>query len=143
MMRVLMIDGDRALAQSVAMACFAEGVAVRLAETLCEGVRFMVDGSVSVVLIDAGLMRLSGADQIRLFETVAPGVPVVVVVPDDASVDERVKFQVQGFQVVSKPFEVRDVLAKVERPGRSPRARPGAAAEVEKLCGSEVENLCG
>jgi len=135
MMRVLLIDGDRFSAQSAAMACFAEGIAVRLADTLCEGVRFMVDGPVSLVLIDAGLMRLSGADQIRLFETVAPGVPVVVVVPADASVDEIVRFQVQGFQVVAKPFEVRDVLAKVERSGRSPRARPDAAAEVEKLCG--------
>src|SRR5262245_63091461 len=125
MTRVLLIDGDRALAQSVAMACFADGISVRLAETLCEGVRYMVDGPVSVVLIDSGLMRLSGRDQVRLFDTVAPGVPVVVLVREGAGVEEMVKFQVQGFQVVAKPFDVRDVLAKVERPARSSRARPG------------------
>ena len=78
MTRVLMIDGDRALAQSVAMACIEGGVAIRLAETLCEGVRCMLESPVSVVLVDSGVLRLSGSDQARLFDTVAPGVPVAV-----------------------------------------------------------------
>ncbi len=39
MTRVLMIDGDRALAQSAAMASVKQGVAICIAETLCEGVR--------------------------------------------------------------------------------------------------------
>jgi len=46
-----------------------------------------------------------------------------------------VKRQVQGFHVVAKPFEVRDLLAKVERPARPSRARPGVTAQVEALCG--------
>ncbi len=135
MTRVLFIDDDRALAQAVAMSCVADGIAVRLAETLCEGVRYMTEGPVTLVLIDAGLMRLSGSDQVRLFDAVAPGVPVVVMVPEGAAVEESVKLQVRGFQVVSKPFEIQDVLAKVELPARAPRARPGATAQVEVLCG--------
>jgi len=134
MTRVLLIDGDRALAQSVAMSCVEDGVAVRLAETLCEGVRYLLDGPVSVILVDAGLMRLSGPEQVRLFDEVAPGVPVVVLAPEGISVGESVRFQVQGFQVVSRPFEIREVLAKVESPGRSMPARAGAAARVEALC---------
>jgi len=135
MTRVLLIDGDRALARSVAMACIEDGLAVRLAETLCEGVRYMVDGPVSVVLIDADLMRLPANDQARLFDAVAPGVPVVALVRAGASVEETVKLGVQGFQVFAKPFALRDVLAKVEVPARSLPARPGAAARVEALCG--------
>ena len=135
MMRVLMIDGNRAFAQSVAMSCIADGIAMRLAETLCEGVRYMMEGPVAVVLIDASLMRLSGPDQVRLFDDVAPGVPVAVLVPEGMTVEETVKLQVQGFQVVAKPFEVRDLLAKMERPARPSRARPGVTAQVEALCG--------
>jgi DNA-binding response OmpR family regulator len=135
MTRVLLIDGDRAFAQATAMSCINDGIAVRLAETLCEGVRYMMDGPVSAVLIDAALMRLSGSDQVQLFDAVAPGVPVVVLVPEGAAVEEMVKLQVRGFQVVSKPISVRDVLAKVEVPARSSRARPGAARQVQALCG--------
>ena len=135
MMRVLLIDDNRAFAQSVAVSCIADGIAVRLAETLCEGVRYMMEGPVAVVLIDAALMRLSGPDQVRLFDDVAPGVPVAVLVPEGTTVEETVKLQVQGFHVVAKPFEVRDLVAKVERPARPSRARPGVTAQVEALCG--------
>jgi DNA-binding response OmpR family regulator len=135
MTRVLLIDGDRAFAQSVAMACFENGVAVRLAETLCEGVRYMLDGPVSVVLIDAGLLRLSGPEQVRLFDATAPGVPVVVLVREGAGLDETVKLQMQGFHVMTKPLDLRDILAKVEAPARSLPARSGAAARVSAVCG--------
>jgi DNA-binding response OmpR family regulator len=135
MKRVLLIDGNRAFAQSVALSCITDGIAVRLAETLCEGVRYMMEGAVSAVLIDSALMRLSGHDHVRLFDAVAPGVPVVVLVPDGTTVEETVKHQLQGFQVVAKPFEVSELLAKVERPARPSRARPGATVQVEALCG--------
>lgn len=135
MTRVLMIDGDRALAQSVAMACMESGVAIRMAETLCEGVRYMLESPVSVVLVDSGVLRRSGSDQVRLFDTVAPGVPVVVLVKPGARVEEHVKLELQGFRVVSKPLDVRDVLAKVEPGKRSPVSRHEAAARVEAVCG--------
>jgi DNA-binding response OmpR family regulator len=135
MTRVLLIDGDRAFAQTAAMTCIADGIAVRLADTLCEGVRYMTEAPVSAVLIDAALMRLSGGDQVRLFDVVAPGVPVAVMVPEGTPVEEAVKLQVKGFQVVAKPVEIRDVLAKLELPTRLAQARPGAAQQIEALCG--------
>jgi DNA-binding response OmpR family regulator len=116
------------------MTCIEDGIAIRLAETLCEGVRHMADGPISVVLIDAALMRLPGSDQARLFDAVAPGVPVVALVREGTSVEETVKLEVQGFRVFAKPFDLQDVLAKVELPARSLPARPGAAAEIEALC---------
>jgi len=135
MMRVLLIESDRALAQAAAMECIDSGIAIRLAETLCEGVRYMMDGPVSLVLIDAALIRLPASEQLRLFDAVAPGVPVVVLMNGGASVEEAVKFQVRGFQVVARPFEIRDVLAKVDLPGRLLPSRAGAGARVEALCG--------
>ncbi len=135
MTRVLLIESDRALAQAVAMECIDSGIAIRLAETLCEGVRYMMDGPVSLVLIDATLMRLPASEQLRLFDAVAPGVPVVVLMSGGASVEEAVRFRVRGFQVVAWPFEIGDVLAKVELPGRLLPPRPSAGARVEALCG--------
>jgi DNA-binding response OmpR family regulator len=133
MTRVLLIDDDRALAQALAVHCIELGVAVRLAETLCEGVRYMVDGPVSAVLIDAALMRLSGSDRMRLFDTVAPGVPVLVLVRAGA-VDEAARYQAQGFRVLTRPFDIADVLAKLDLPSRLPAPRAGAPAQIEALC---------
>lgn len=135
MTRVLLIDADRAFAQSVALACLERNVAIRLAETLCDGVRCLLDDPVSLVLIDAALMRLSAAEQIRLFQLVAPGVPVSVLVTPDTSLDESVKLEMQGFHVIAKPFEIDDVLAKLEVARNSMRNPSGAASLVRTMCG--------
>jgi DNA-binding response OmpR family regulator len=134
MTRVLMIDCDRPLTQSVAMACLDSGVAIRMAETLCEGVRRLLDEPVSVVLVDSALMRLSGTDLARLFDTVAPGVPVVVLVGPAHPVEDVVNLQLQGFGVVPKPFDVRDILAKLPPSRRALPARSGAADQAEAVC---------
>ena len=135
MTRILMIDGDRTLSQSVAMACLEGGVAIRMAETLCEGVRYMVNDPVSAVLVDSTLLMLHAGERARLFDAVAPGVPVVVLTEPASLVEEVVEWELEGFQVVPKPFDVRDILAKLELAARSRPARPGAAARVETLCG--------
>lgn len=135
MIRVLTIDAKRSRAQALAMECLEQGVALRVAETLCEGVRCLVDTPVSLVLADAALVRVAGADQVRLFDAVAPGVPVILTADAATRVEDLVDLELRGFPVVSRPFTLRDLLAKVERPGKTARARWGARAQVETLCG--------
>lgn len=44
----------------------------------------------------------------------APGVPVIVLVSDEVPLPERVRYQVLGFQVLSKPSPVADLVLKAE-----------------------------
>lgn len=136
MNRVLLIDTDKEFARALGMACLAGGIAIRLAENLCEGVRFMLDAPVSAVLVEARVLRLAGPDQSRLFDIVAPGIPVVVTVAADASTEERVRLELQGFTVVPKPFDIVELLAKLEPLARTRwTSRAAVAAEVAALCG--------
>jgi DNA-binding response OmpR family regulator len=135
MNRMLVIDRDRTLGASLAMTCLERGVAIRMAETFCEGVRYMMEAPVSAVLVDAAALRLAGADRGRLFDTVAPGVPVVVTVPAGTRVEEHVQFELQGFRVLAKPFAPEDVLDKIDWTGEPKAARSDAAARVREVCG--------
>jgi len=135
MIRLLTIDGYRKRAQALALEGLEQGVAVRMAETLCEGVRYLLDAPVSLVLAEAGVLRLAKGEQARLFEVVAPGVPVILTVDAGAKVEDLVDLELQGFRVMSRPFALRDLLAKVERPGKTVPSRGGARARVEALCG--------
>lgn len=135
MNRILLIDRDRTLGASLTMTCLERGVAIRMAETFCEGVRYMMEAPVSAVLVDAGTLRLAGADHGRLFETVAPGVPVVVTVPAGTRVEEYVPFELQGFRVLAKPFAPEDVLDKIDWAAEPKAARRDAAAQVREVCG--------
>ena len=116
------------------MECLGHGVAVRVAETLCEGVRYLLDTPVSLVLADAGMLRRAGTNQVRLFDSVAPGVPVILTVDAGARVEDLVDLELQGFHVVSRPFALRDLLAKVELPTKMVPARRHARTQVETAC---------
>jgi DNA-binding response OmpR family regulator len=134
MTRMLLIDGDRARSQSIALQCLESGVAIRLAETVCEGVRCLLDTPVSIVIVDSALMRLSSDAHARLFDSVAPGVPVVVLIDAATSIEQTVKLELQGFHVVPSSVGLPDLLAKVELAERWLPARAGAAADVDRVC---------
>ena len=135
MTRVLMIDENRKLTESVGMQCFDHGIAVRMADTFCEGVRHLLETPVSLIILSSAVVHLPGAELARLFDTVAPGVPVVVRVEAGQGIDEQVRFELHGFRVVREPFDVLDLVAKAERPARAAAPRPAAAAAaVEAAC---------
>jgi DNA-binding response OmpR family regulator len=136
MTRVLMIDENRTLTESIGMRCFEQDIAVRMADTFCEGVRHLLETPVSLIILSSTLVHLPGAELARLFDTVAPGVPVVVRVEAGQGMDEQVRFELHGFRAVREPFDVLDLLAKAERPARVVAPRPAAAAAaVEAVCG--------
>ena len=135
MRRVLLIDQDRLSAQALTAASLQEGLASRAVETLCEGVRYLLEAPVSLVLVDAGLIHLSPAEQARLFDAVAPEVPVVILVKPNAPLEEHVRFEVEGFHVVAKPVDMADLLIKMAGEAPVAPARAGAAGWVRSLCG--------
>ena len=135
MNRVLLIDADRAAGQAFVLDCLGRDLAVQTAETLCEGVRYALEAPVSAILVDAGLIHLSPVAQAEVFDMVAPGAPVVVVLSPNSPIEEHVRFELAGFRVMSRPVEPADLLAKLEVAEAPAPARRGAAARVRALCG--------
>ena len=108
----LVIDQDRAAMQTLGLACLERGVGVAIAETLCEGVRVLLARTVSLIVVDVALLRLSPPEHATLFERVAPGVPVIVAAQPDTPLETRVGFELQGFHVLSRPLAVEDLVEK-------------------------------
>jgi len=135
MRRVLLIDQNRSVTEALTHACLEAGVAMRTVETLCEGVRYLLDVPVSLVLVDAGLVRLSPAEQWQLFDSVAPEAPVIVLVKPNAPLEEHVRFEAQGFRVAAKPLDMHELLAKLDLAADAAPARRDAAARLRALCG--------
>ena len=112
MNRVLVIDQDRPAMQRLGLECLAQGTGVRIAENVCEGVRVLLGEEVSLIVVDAALLRLSPREHATLFERVAPGVPVVVAVRPESPIEARVTFELAGFRVMTRPLAVEDLLVK-------------------------------
>ena len=110
MRTILIIDQDRATAHQLALACLKRGIGTALVDTMCEGVRFLLNESVSLVVIEPSLLHLSARDQSVLFDRVAPGVPVVIAAPPRTSLEARVGWELVGFTVVPRPVDIEEVL---------------------------------
>jgi DNA-binding response OmpR family regulator len=117
MKRMLLIDQDASVMQRVGLRCLERGVGVVMAENLCEGVRAMLQESVSLIVVDAALLRLTPREHATLFERVAPQVPVVVVFRPDAPLEAKVAYEVLGFTTLTRPLAVEDLLTKVAAVG--------------------------
>jgi DNA-binding response OmpR family regulator len=108
----LVIDQDRAAMQQLGLACLERGVGVAMAETLCEGVRVLISRTVSLIAVDAAQLRLTPLEHAALFERVAPGVPVIVMVHPDTPIETRVGFELLGFHILTRPIVVEDLIEK-------------------------------
>jgi DNA-binding response OmpR family regulator len=113
MNRILVIDQDRAAGHTFGLACLDEGIGVAMADNVCEGVRILISDAISLVLVDASELRFGPRESATLFERVAPGVPVVVMVRPQMDLARIVALELAGFRVVTKPVVITDLLAKV------------------------------
>jgi DNA-binding response OmpR family regulator len=112
MKRILLIDQDPSLMQRLGLECLERGVGVVMAENLCEGVRVLLQTPVSLVAVDAGLLRLTPREHATLFDRVAPGVPIAVAFRADAPLEARVAYELLGFRTLSRPLAAEDLLDK-------------------------------
>jgi DNA-binding response OmpR family regulator len=112
MNRVLVIDQDSATTRTLGLACVQRGIGVVFADNVCQGVRLLLDTVVDLVLLDVAALRLTPREMATLFERVAPGVPLVVAVRPQTSLELRVTLELAGFRVLTKPVSVDELLEK-------------------------------
>jgi DNA-binding NtrC family response regulator len=117
MSRFLMIDRDRTMMQDVGLACFERGIGVVLAENVCEAVRTLSTTSVSLIVVDAALLRLTAPEHAAMFAQVAPAANVVVVVNTDTLLEGRVAYEAVGFRTLTRPVTAEDLLKEVALAG--------------------------
>jgi DNA-binding response OmpR family regulator len=122
MNRILVIDQDRAAMETLGLACLEQSIGVAMADNVCEGVRVLLSDAISLVLVDGAELRFGPRESATLFERVAPGVPVVVMVRPDLDLGRIVALELAGFRVITKPVAVADLLAKVAV-GAEPQGR--------------------
>ena len=113
MNRILVIDQDRVAMEKLGLACLEQGIGVAMTDNVCEGVRVLLSDAISLVLVEGGELRFGPRESATLFERVAPGVPVVVMVRPELDLNRIVALELAGFRVITKPVAVADLLAKV------------------------------
>jgi len=136
--RVLVVEDEPAISESVSYALETEGMSVEVAYNAPEALSKVRRRPPSLVLLDVMLPGGSGLDicrEIRSFSDV----PIIVLSARDAESDKVAGLELGADDYVTKPFSMRELIARVRSHIRR-AARTGQMSETnEVLRGGPVE----
>jgi two-component system response regulator CpxR len=132
MPRVLIIDDDRDLTAMLAEYLTPEGFAVEMAHTGEDGLAAALGASYSLIILDVMLPRINGLEVLRRFRA-RSACPVIMLTARGQDIDRIVGLEIGADDYLAKPFNVRELLARMHAVLRRSQASgagagPGAGA---------------
>jgi DNA-binding response OmpR family regulator len=125
--RVLVIDDDEQLSAMLGEYLGAAGLAVRSAPTALRGLRLLEAGGFDAVVLDVMLPDLDGFEACRRIRATSD-VPVVMLTARGEDTDRIVGLELGADDYLPKPFNPRELLARLRAVLRRRRAPAGGAA---------------
>ena len=116
-MRVLLVDDDATLRQTLAIGLRAEGHEVLVAADGRSALQAVTEDQPDLVVLDLGLPDLSGVEVLRQLRTFSR-LPVVVLSARDGSGDKVEALDLGADDYVTKPFGTDELLARIRAAGR-------------------------
>lgn len=136
--RVLIVEDEVALVESIRFTLESEGYEVITASTGVDGVEKSRTANPSLVLLDLMLPEMSGFDVCRQIRQESD-VPIVMVTAKDGEADKVLGLELGADDYITKPFSTRELLARVRAHLRR-AGRTGTFAETnEVLRGGRIE----
>jgi DNA-binding response OmpR family regulator len=111
--RILIVEDDESTAEAIAFHMRAAGMEPTIAADGLAGLRAMRNGSPDAVVLDLMLPGADGWDLIRQAREWAPRLPIIVVTARTNEHDRVEVLSLGADDVMSKPFSMRELLARV------------------------------
>lgn len=130
---ILVVDDEQSYRDALAVALRREGFLVEVAADGMEALERFEASRPSLVLLDVMLPRMSGVDVCRELRARGTRVPIVMVTARNAEIDAVVGLEVGADDYVTKPFRLRELIARVRA-----HLRRVPAADEEDLVRADV-----
>ena len=137
---VLVVEDEESFVDALTIGLTREGFAVRVARDGAEALSVFDAVHPDLVLLDIMLPKVSGVDVCRDLRT-RSNVPIIMVTAKGEEIDAVVGLEVGADDYVTKPYRMRELIARVRAVlRRSPGPRP-ATADDEELPPIEVGDV--
>ena len=124
--RLLLIDDDIELCAMLAEYLAPEGFAVQAAHDGETGARAVLEGDFEAVILDVMMPRMNGIDALRRIRA-ASAIPVLMLTAKGDDVDRIVGLELGADDYLPKPFNPRELVARLRAILRRGIATPGGA----------------
>ncbi len=130
---ILVVEDEESFVDALRVALKKEGFRVLVARDGIEAVDAFAAARPDLVLLDVMLPKMSGLDVCRHIRS-ASAVPIIMVSAKDAEIDKVVGLEVGADDYVTKPFSLRELVARI----RAALRRAPLADEPASLDAVEV-----
>ena len=132
-MRLLMIEDNRALADSVGRGLEKEGFAVDIASTGDEGENMAFISQYDVILLDLNLPDKDGIDILKSLRSAGNGTPVIIATARDRVDQRALGLDFGADDYVTKPYELLELRARIQAVIRRYHGRTNPEICIGKL----------
>jgi DNA-binding response OmpR family regulator len=127
---VLVIDDDPSMRDILSVLAQQHGFAIQFAENGTDGLRMAEQSDIDLVLLDLTLPGLTGFDVCRRLRAAGVEIPIIMVSASTDVVDVVVGLEIGADDYITKPFELRELAARINAKLRRQRStqsqvRPG------------------
>jgi DNA-binding response OmpR family regulator len=136
MTRILIVEDEPNMVAGLRDNFEFEGYDVITAQDGVAGLQRALDDSPDLVLLDVMMPRMSGLDVCKQLKTKRPSIPVIMLTARGQEVDKVVGLELGADDYVTKPFSIRELLARVKAVLRRSHTVP---KEQEKYAFGDVE----
>ncbi|MDD5556912.1 MAG: response regulator transcription factor [bacterium] len=134
--RILIIEDERRLAVSLEDFFRTQGYEVFRAGTGGEGIRLAAEKAPQIVILDIMLPDMSGYDVCRKIKEKTAAARILMLSAKGEEMDKVLGLELGADDYMTKPFGVRELLARVRALGR--RGDAGDGAEIERYVAGDV-----
>jgi two-component system alkaline phosphatase synthesis response regulator PhoP len=136
MTRILIVEDEPNMVAGLRDNFEFEGYDVITAPDGVAGLERALNEAPDLVILDVMMPRMSGLDVCKQLKTKRPSVPIIMLTARGQEVDKVVGLELGADDYVTKPFSIRELLARVKAVLRRSKTLP---KEQEKYSFGEVE----
>jgi two-component system, OmpR family, response regulator VicR len=125
---ILIIEDDEQSRQVVRLAMQSQSFQLQEAKTGDEGLEIARAGEPDLILLDVNMPGMSGLDVCRKLRAEGLLVPIIMLTAKSDTIDKVVGLEVGADDYVTKPFEVRELMARIGAHLRRSEASTGEPA---------------
>jgi len=111
---ILVVDDDPKLVRIVEINLTQEGYRVRTAGDGEEALAAVAEERPDLVVLDVMMPRMSGLDMCKQLKAKHPSIPIIILTARGQEVDKVVGLELGAEDYVTKPFSIRELLARVK-----------------------------
>ena len=126
--RVLVVDNDPAMRRALRNSLVTQGYAVEEARSGEEAVQEMCQRPADLVLLDVEMPGIGGMEACRRLRSIHPQAGIVMVTVRDTEEDKIQALEAGADDYITKPFSLRELLARLRAVARRLASRPSRGA---------------